>query len=91
MRRFGFWLVEFLALCLRPVGQALAFAFTFAPLSANAVGLANLRSRLGLKPWAARVVMAKVHLQYVCYFFELVVLWPLGLIRSWRGVWRYWN
>lgn len=84
MKKVAFALLEATAFLTRPFWTVFFLAITFLPLSANTVGRTNLRTQLGVKGSAARRILARVHQQYACYFLELVVLWPLGLLRT-RG------
>ncbi len=61
---------------------AICGALAFAPVTPTRVGVRNLRSRLGAGPLSARVLLARVYFQYACYFTEIVVLWPLGLLEN---------
>ncbi|MCA2960767.1 MAG: lysophospholipid acyltransferase family protein [Silvanigrellales bacterium] len=82
MKKLAFALLEFTAFLTRPFWIVFFLGITFLPLSANRVGMTNLRCQLGARGLAARKILAKVHQQYACYFIELIVLWPLGLLRT---------
>jgi lauroyl/myristoyl acyltransferase len=47
------------------------------PLNPSRVALRNLRERMGLVGWGARVVLFKLYLNYGLYALEVLVYWPL--------------
>ena len=82
MKTTAFLALSVLFTLLFPFVFMFCLVLTFLPISASRVGIDNLRTQLKASFWQARSILAQVYLQYASYIFELVFMWPLGLIQT---------
>lgn len=58
-----------------------AFLATWVPMFPTRNGLANLRARMNISTFKARLILTGVFFQYAITTVEMAIIWPLGLMH----------